>query len=156
MFGFFIGTISLFGLIAVLRRRRWHGRHGYGGYGGHGGGYGPRMMLRRLFERLETTPGQEKVIVEAIGDLKSRARDARSDLMGARHEIADAFRQESFDEVLLGGALGRIDASMDVMRKSALDAFGKVHAALDERQRKILADLVERGPRPFAGSPYRI
>ena len=153
MFGFFIGPISLFGLIAVLRRRRWHGRwHGHHGYRG----YGPRMMLRRLFERLETTPGQEKVIVEAIGDLKSRAREARGDLMGARHEIADAFRQESFDEVLLGGALGRIDASMDVMRKSALDAFGKVHAALDERQRKILADLVERGPRPFAGSPYRI
>lgn len=169
MFGFFVGTVCLIGLIGVLRRGRHHhhfghshgcGSEGWGGYGRarrRGFGFGPRAMLRRLFERLDTTPGQEKVIVEAFSDLKNSARDAKGGLREARHDLAEAFRQESFDELLLGGALSRLDGSVDTLRKAGLDAFGKVHAALDERQRKILADLIESGRGGFRSeSPYRV
>ena len=155
MFGFFVGAMSLFGLIAVLRG---HGRFGH--HRGRGGfrGFGPRAMLRRVFERLDTTPGQEKVFFEAFGDLRDRAKAARTELVGARSEVAQALRQESFDEVLLGNVLTRLDDAVDSMRKAALDAFGKVHGALDERQRNILADLVESGNRSslHPTHPYRL
>lgn len=157
MFGILIGTACLFGLVKVLR----HGRFGHHGFGRHRfgfgrGGFGPRMMLRGLFERLDTTPGQEKVIAGAIADLRAQAADAKSGLVGARRDVAEALRQESFDETLLGGALSRMDDAVDTMRKSALDAFGKVHSALDERQRRILADLIETGPRGMHAHPYRL
>lgn len=156
MFGFIIGAACLFGLVKVLRHARY-GHHGHRGpFGFRRGGFGPRMMLRGLFERLDTTPGQEKVIAAALADLRSQAHGAKSNLQGARHDIAEALRQESFDETLLGGALSRMDDAVDGMRKAALDAFGKVHATLDDRQRRILADLVESGPRGFSPSPYRI
>ncbi len=118
-------------------------------------------MFRRMFERLDTTPGQEKVIFEAFGDLRERASAARNELVGARADVAGALRQESFDEVLLGNVLTRLDDSVDSMRKAALDAFARVHAALDERQRNILTDLVEsrlshRRARPLADHPYRL
>ena len=51
MFGFLIGTLSLIGLIKVIRNGR-----GWGGHGFRGGG-AKRWMLRRLFQRLDTTPG---------------------------------------------------------------------------------------------------
>ncbi len=156
MFGFIVGAACLFGLVRVLRHAR-HGHFGHHGpFGRFRGGFGPRMMLRGLFERLDTTPGQEKVIAAAIADLRSHAKDAKMGLAGARHDVAEALRQESFDETLLGGALSRMDNVVDDLRKSALDAFAKVHATLDERQRRVLADLVETGPRGVAAHPYRI
>jgi hypothetical protein len=155
MFGFLIGTVSLLALIGVVRGGRFR-RGSRRARFGHG--FGPRAMFRRLFERLDTTPGQEKVIVSAMGDLRAQAKAARADLSGARNEVAEALRQESFDEVLLGGVLTRLDGSMDVMRRALLDAFGKVHGALDDRQRRVLADLVEAGPRSSFGlaHPYRL
>jgi len=66
MFGFIVGAACLFGLVRVLRHAR-HGHFGHHGpFGRFRGGFGPRMMLRGLFERLDTTPGQEKVIAAAI------------------------------------------------------------------------------------------
>ena len=161
MFAFVVGTACLVGLVAVLR----HGHHGHhsrgrfrGQFRGWGGRMGPRHLLRRLFERLDTTPGQEKVIAEAIDGFKREAKTARGELEGARGEVASALRQDVFDEVMLGAALTRVDNTVDVMRKAALDAFGKVHAALDDKQRALLADFVERSPgRPFEGAhPYRL
>lgn len=158
MLGFVIGAACLIGLVKVLRHGGL-GRHGHGyGWGGRHMRFGPRAVLRRLFQRLDTTPGQEKVIFEALGDLRAKAGDAKGELLHARADVAGALRQESFDEVLLGAALTtRLDGSIEVLRKGALDAFGKVHAALDERQRNTLADLVESGgKRGFRGHPYRL
>lgn len=154
MFGFFIGAVCLVGLVATLRHgHRWghHGRFGRSRFG-----FGPRRMLNGLFERLETSPSQEKVIMDALYGFKKEAKGARSELEGARGEVASALRQDVFDEMLLGAALTRVDNTVDVLRKAALDAFGKVHAALDERQRKLLADFVETGPRHAHAHPYRL
>jgi uncharacterized membrane protein len=159
MFAFVVGTACLFGLVAVIRHGRHGSRHwGHGHFRGGRGGFGPRRMLRRLFERLDTTPGQEKAIASALDDFKREAKSARAELEGARGEVASALRQDVFDEVLLGAALTRVDNTVDVMRKAALDAFGKVHGALDEQQRAKLADFIERSPgRPFEPAhPYRL
>ena len=90
MFGFLFGALCLGGMVYVLRRpyafahgggwhRGWHGdgRHGWregrddAGWGGGGPrrGFGmpgrARMMLRWVYERLGTSPGQETVLADA-------------------------------------------------------------------------------------------
>src|SRR5687768_9724185 len=146
MFGFVIGLACLWGLARVIRggRRGWgHGWHrrrwahaggpcGGGGCGGgpggwdhdhddHGHGHGWRgagrwWLLRGLFERLDTTPGQEKVVKSAIDDVRKAAEAVKDDLMAARGDVAKAFRSEAFDESLAADLLGRHDAKMDEMR----------------------------------------
>ena len=126
-----------------------HHWHGWRGQRGGWGQYGQRFFLRGLFQRLDTTPGQEKAIVSAIEDLRAAGKNVKDEMRGARSEVATAMRGESFDEVALGGASARVEHGIDTMRKAGIDAFAKIHEALDERQRGQLADLLERGPRGF-------
>lgn len=133
-------------------RWRRHGHHG-GRWGGRGW-MGRHAFMDRIFERLETTPEQEKVISQALDELRAAGKGIKSEMRGARSELASALRGESFDEVALGGATARIETTVDAFRKAGIDAFAKIHGALDARQRSILADWLERGPRgfgPFGG-----
>jgi Spy/CpxP family protein refolding chaperone len=168
----------------------WHGPRGGGpfGHGGpfahggpfggggpfgpfgpfaHGGPFGPggprAFILRGLFERLETTPGQEKAIVAALEELREAAREHHGELLRSRVEVARAMKSPGFDEALLGELFARHDATIEAMRKAFVGALAKVHEALDERQRGLLAELIESGPfafgrsfgGPWAGGPSR-
>lgn len=136
------------------QRGGWHGG-GDDGDRGFGGGWrervrgygGGKFFLRAMFERLDTTPGQEKVIAQAFDDLREKGRAAKTEMKAARVEVAKAMRSTSFDEVSVGTATAQVEAVMDSMRKAAIDAFAKVHEALDERQRGLFADFIENGPR---------
>ena len=187
MLGFLFGTVCLVALVKVMRRSRWGWGHraafasygggcGYGshrGFGGHGhGGWGDDrdvgwrggrggggFVLRSIFERLDTTPGQEKVIRGALDDLRAKARAVKDDARGGREELARALRGESIDVETLGTIASRASGAVDSLRDAAIGAVVEVHGALDARQRAILADLIERGPR-FGGwrgrrGPYR-
>lgn len=145
---------------------RWGGHdEGWGGSdrwgGGHGGrGFGRWFMLRALFERLDASPAQEKVIAAAVEELRESARKARDEVASTRRDVARAVRGPSFDETIVGEVFARHDAALEALRKSAVGAVGKVHEALDERQRERLADLIESGPgygfgRRGYGGPYR-
>ncbi|MEO7112994.1 MAG: periplasmic heavy metal sensor [Polyangiaceae bacterium] len=141
--------------------RGWHGydQDHFGGDDDHGGGFGGgwgerarrygggRFFLRAMFQRLDTTPGQEKVIAQAFEDLREKGRAAKDGMKAARVEVAKAMRSTSFDEVSVGTATAQVEAVMDSMRKAGIDAFAKVHEALDERQRGMFADFIENGPR---------
>jgi uncharacterized membrane protein len=185
MLGFFIGAACLFGLIKVIRMGRYgYGGYGYGhgGWGGfrgghhacHGGshhghdnsgppwrggygrgGFGPRVALRALFERLDTTPGQEKVIAQALEDLWEKKRVIADEFVQTRKDVARAMRGGAFDEAALQEAFGRQDELLVQLRATAQVAFKTVHDALDERQRGIAADLLENGPfgRHGGGAP---
>lgn len=187
MLGFLIGTACLIGLIKVLRggfrRRGGHGGYGGGcgwssgscgggGYrdrdnGGHDEGWGRHdrgwddrggpFWLRGLFQRLNTSPGQEKVIRDAIDELRRSARDLRDEGRHTRSDVAKAVKSASFDETVMGELFARHDTHLEKMRKDAVGAIGKVHAVLDDRQRDILAELIERGPfgGHFRGGPFR-
>ncbi|MBW2462634.1 MAG: hypothetical protein JRH11_13375, partial [Deltaproteobacteria bacterium] len=125
MFGFIIGLASLIGLIAIVtrgRRRRWswhhahYGgpqtcgpRHGHGHAHEPGGGPGPWErpgrrfgMMWRLFERLDTTPGQEKAIREAVTDVEETVRGMRGEMRQGGGDISNALRGDSFDETVMG------------------------------------------------------
>jgi Spy/CpxP family protein refolding chaperone len=140
MLGFFIGTACLIGMIGVIRRGR---HHGYGHGRGRGFGWMGRRGLYRLFERLDTTPGQEKVIMGALSDLKDYAKEARSGMRGTASEVADALRADGFDEdsfsAIFDGHLARID----VLRGEFVKTAAKIHEALAPEQRDRLADFLE-------------
>lgn len=160
MIGFLIGMACLIGLILTLKQGRhacgapwgaWHHHHHHGrrgfGFGGHG--YRRRFFLSFLFDRLDTTPAQEKVIVAALDELREAAEAQRSELRRTRADVAAATRSASFDETRLGELFARHDVAIEALRRASVGALGKVHAVLDDRQRELLADLIETGPAAF-------
>ena len=141
MFGFLIGTLSLIGLIKVVR-------HG-GGWGDRGGWRhgGPRnWMLRRLFQRLDTTPGQEKVIAQAFDSLHEKGRAIRDEAFRSRSTFGQAFKGEHFDSAAVNAAFEKQQAALDEMKKAMLEAMQSVHEALTPEQRAEAGDLLEFGP----------
>jgi len=187
MFGFLIGTACLVGLFAVLRRGRRYGfghgcggGYGYGGYGGHGGwegssrsgygrgpwargggGFGPRFFMRRAFERLDTTPGQEKVIVSAIDELREALHKAKDELRGTKDDFAGVVRGPMLDESTMSDIFTKHDTTISSARRAVVEALSKIHEALNEKQREQIADLLTKGPRGmgggfgWGGGPYR-
>jgi hypothetical protein len=160
MIGFLIGTVCLIGLVKVIRGGRgWHGHGRWRGYGR--GGFGPRAGLRFLFERLDTSPGQEKVILGVVEDLWKTKREVGEELIQSRHDVARAMRGERFDEPALDEAFGRQDALIAKLRASVKAALATVHEALDDRQRKVAGDMLEGQLLSFASGrhgncgPYR-
>jgi Spy/CpxP family protein refolding chaperone len=146
MFGFLFGAACLLGLTATVARGH-HGHHSCGGPRARGFRHGRgRYFLNHLLDRLDTTPGQEKVIREAVDTLLDNLHDARRDFRGTRSDVAEAIRAEVLDRASVEGVFDRHDQVIDRVRQSALDAFSKVHETLDQRQRKILAEIVESGP----------
>ncbi|MGK4006361.1 periplasmic heavy metal sensor [Sorangium sp. So ce1036] len=175
MLGFVFGTACLIGLFMALKRGRhacgapwdagppFFGRRGFGGRG-----FRRRFFLSFLFDRLDTTPAQEKVIVAAFDELRAAADAQRGEIRGTRADVAAAMRSPSFDETRLGELFARHDTAIEALRRAAVGALGKVHAVLEDRQREQLADLIEIGPAAFRdvgpggyawrghrGDPYR-
>jgi Spy/CpxP family protein refolding chaperone len=162
MLGFIIGTVCLIGLIKVLRRGRgWYGGWGHGGYGGcghrgyggpagygYGGGFGGgprRWFLRSLFERLETTPGQEKAILAAIDELRENRRVVHEEAKQTRADLARAVANGLIDDSTLEETFARHDRLLAQLRVSFVEALKKATEALDERQRKQVGDMLEGG-----------
>src|SRR5882724_6636142 len=99
MFGFLFGTACLLGLTATFARRHhhhgWQGGHDCGGPArGFRSGRG-RFVLNRLLDRLDTTPGQEKVIREAVYTLLDEVHDAKREFRGTRADVAQVVRAET-------------------------------------------------------------
>jgi hypothetical protein len=139
------------------------GHHGSWGHGGHGGwGHDARRErggfgLRWVFEHLDTTPGQEKVIRQAFDEVRGSLETARGELDATRREIAAAIRAGQIDETQMGELYARHDEKLRAVRTTFFGALAKVTEALDEDQRKRLADLLDRGQGfPGFGGPYRV
>jgi len=140
MFGFIFGTACLAGLLYTLRRGRWHPPHG-----GRGGRWSWRGRMRWLFERLDTSPGQEKVLVQAADDLTEAFEKMRDEMSAARAAMARSLRGESFDAAALREMDARHDELIDNLRKTVRTSMSKIHEALDPKQRRELADMLEHG-----------
>jgi Spy/CpxP family protein refolding chaperone len=155
--GLLVGTICLIGLVRVLVGRRYYGgfHHyggygygppGWGGYGHHGGPWGRRRgFLFSILARLDATPTQERAILSALGELKDTARELRGTVRDTRGDVARTVRGPAFDEAALGAAEKRIDDATQRMRQAAAETLGKIHGVLDDRQRKVLGDMIENG-----------
>lgn len=148
MLGFLFGTACLLGFAWMF----WHGRHGC-----RSGRSRDRRswMLRWVYERLDTTPGQEKVIRSAVEDVFDKLRETKQTLKDSRSDVARAFRADDFNAEILGDVFSRHDGALDELRRSVVGALAKVHDVLDERQRARLAELFESMPGRRWGGPYR-
>ncbi len=156
--------IGLLG-VAAMRRARYchghggHGSHGWRGWHGHGhhGHHGGRnWMLNAALARIDATPAQERVIVGEIQKLQERMYGARTNLKGARGDLAAAIRGPMLDDAALGAVLGQVDASTGEARSAMIEALRNVHAVLDDRQRATVGDLIDRNGGGFwRRGPYR-
>ncbi|MHB8878656.1 MAG: Spy/CpxP family protein refolding chaperone [Myxococcaceae bacterium] len=139
MLGFLIGTACLIGLFKVVRggggwRRSWRS-----------------AMLRRVFEQLDTTPGQEKVIFAAIDSLEQAFARAGEQVRSSHGAAADSLRGEHFNEAAVGEAFAKNSAALDELQKAVTDALRNVHEALRPDQRRHMADLLSHWPRAAHG-----
>ncbi len=158
VFGVVAGTLAIVVLMR-LAMRGFHHRHGwrhggawrhYGdGPGRHGGwhhrGGWRRYALYSLFERIDATPGQEKVIAGAMDELRTKLGQMRAQWSEQRHQAASTFRGESVTAEQADAVFAPFGQQFDQLRDAASEAMRKIHEALDDRQRRILADLVENG-----------
>jgi Spy/CpxP family protein refolding chaperone len=145
----------------------WHGGSwpGAGGHGdgGRGGGWwgrgapdagwsrgGPRA-LRWLFRRLDTTPGQEKVIAEAFDELLRAGAGMREETQRTRDDVARAVTGATFDEPSLDAAFARHRAQLEALQQALASALRKTHEVLDERQRGLVAEFFLRLGAPLGG-----
>ncbi len=159
MLGFIIGAACVVGVARMLRRRAWHAHFGYGGYGpgcgpsmGYGGmgrrGHrspGGRWALRALFERLETTPGQERAILAALDELSENRKSVREEAKQTRVDVAHAVEGGLIEDATLEEAFARHDRMLAQLRVGFTEALKKVVEVLDEPQRKALAGWLEGG-----------
>ncbi len=162
--GWVWGACALAAIAILKHRRHRYGcgyGHGYGpGYGRGYGGYGPRgpmgrfglrAFFRGIFERLGTTPGQEKVVVKALEDLREAFMHAKEEMRSTRKDFADAFRRGPIDEAAVSEIFVRHDTVISETRRKAVEAAGRIHEALDDEQRAQVADFLEHG----MGNPWR-
>jgi Heavy-metal resistance len=156
MFGFVVGAVCLYLLVRTVRGGRWAHAGGPwmgGGWDGrwHGrserfsGRSGSRGPMRWLFQRMETSPGQERVISEAADALRDTLRGWRDDAAQARTDVARSIRGEAFDGLALDEAFARAEARMATLRDTLKAQAARVHEALDSQQRAELADLLASG-----------
>jgi len=157
MLGFLVGAACLYLLARTLRGGGWAFAHGPGPWGHRRwGGWrherwdghprsGGRGRLRWLFERIDTSPGQEKVIAEAADALRETLHGWRDDAERMRSDVARSIRGEAFDAAALEEAFARADARLGTVREALRGQAARVHEALDPRQRAELADLIDRG-----------
>lgn len=110
------------------------------------GGGGP-VLLRGLFERLQTTPGQERVIAASLQEIRAAFKKAAEEKGKGAKQVAEALRGDDFKTENMAEAFAHLDSSVELVRDASFSALAKIHEALDERQRKIMADLIGRGGR---------
>lgn len=156
--GLVIGAaIAVAVMFAVRKGRRLKRFRGFGGGSrARGGGLFRRGRLYRVFERLDTTPGQEKAIRTAYLTFSEDVRGAREELTKSRQELAQAIRGDVLDETAVAALFSLHDELLGRLRRSALEGMRAVHEVLDERQRRRLAELLEtRVSFHRRGGPYR-
>jgi hypothetical protein len=161
MIGFLVGSACLLGLARSAGPRGcgayyqrgdhgWHGHHRherseYRTYGEERESYVPRgrgSFMYGLLSKLEATPAQEKVLFGALSELQALRKKSREELKHARRDVAEAFRSPVFSEESVGAATARLEAIVEDARKLGISIFAKAHEVLDERQRRILADMI--------------
>ena len=99
-----------------------------------------------MFEELDTSPGQEKAIRGALGELRGAFAALRPQLVETRQSLAAALTSEPFDTAALERSLqGRLVEASNV-GPAVVSTLAKIHDALDADQRKRLARLVNALP----------
>jgi uncharacterized membrane protein len=156
MFGILVFVLCSAGLVYVLVRGRqrtfpWaltagHWEHPTGHWG-HPVGHGPhpgRVWLHRMLAELDTTPAQERAIVDAASAAMDELCGLGAPLKAAHQRVAAAFRNDVLSEQDVSQALDDPEQILGQARAIVARALAKIHGVLDERQRRLFARSLER------------
>jgi hypothetical protein len=128
------------------------GGGGFGGPGGGrfggddgGGGFGVRRPLRFLAHKLELSEAQVPELARILDELKTERAQAEVDNRRTVTAFADALEGGTFGEARSreGGDL-RV-RSAERLRDAVTLALSRIHALLDDDQRKRLSYLIRTG-----------
>jgi Spy/CpxP family protein refolding chaperone len=138
MNGILTGVLVTLGVLALLRlgrvllfRRRWRHRG---------------WMARRLLRRIEATPEQERLFLAELDALRGAMREAREGFLASREDLARALESERLDVPALEAVASAPMRRLDAARIRAAEALARFHAALEPRQRQLLAAALREGP----------
>ena len=125
-----------------------HGGPGHGGPGRSddgGGGFGVRRPLRFLAHKLELSEAQVPELARILDELKTERAQAEVDNRRTVTAFADAVEAPTFGEARAreGGEL-RVK-SAERLREAVTLALSRIHAMLDDDQRKRLSYLIRTG-----------
>ncbi|MGH7284806.1 MAG: Spy/CpxP family protein refolding chaperone [Polyangiaceae bacterium] len=121
------------------------GGHGHGDWGHGGGGLGVRRPLRFLAHKLDLRDDQVAELARILGELKTERAQAEVDDRRTVAAFADAVAPETFDEARAKEAGDLRVKSAENLRGAVTRSLQKIHALLDEEQRKQLAYLIRTG-----------
>jgi Spy/CpxP family protein refolding chaperone len=110
-----------------------------------GGGFGVRRPLRFLAHKLELDERQMAVFAAALDELKTERAQAAVDQRRRVSTLAEALEKSDFDEQKLSEAGAQQERSASQVRAAVERALRKIHAVLDDEQRKRLAYLLRTG-----------
>jgi Spy/CpxP family protein refolding chaperone len=123
-----------------------HGPRGRGfGPPDDGGGFGVRRPLRFLAHKLDLSESQVPELARILDELKTERAQAEVDNRRTVAAFADAVEPGTFDEARAreGGDL-RVK-SAERLRDAVHTALSRIHAMLEEEQRKRFSYLIRTG-----------
>lgn len=136
MFSFVLGVFGLVVLYKVLtrdaHRPRWRRRG--------------RWLTNYLAEMLDASSTQERIIGEAVSDLREKAASVKASTHGFRAKLAAAFRSEMFDDGAVSSGFDATQSAIEELKKAVRTHAKRLHETLSPSQRATFADLLERGP----------
>ncbi|WP_394847508.1 Spy/CpxP family protein refolding chaperone [Pendulispora brunnea] len=126
----------------------WHAGGWHGPWGHHhedGGGFGVRRPLRFLAHKLDLSEPQVTELANILNDLKTERAQAEVDDRRTMAAFADAVAGNSFDEARAKEGADLRTNSAEKLREAVTKALGRIHALLDDEQRKRFAYLIRTG-----------
>lgn len=110
-----------------------------------GSPFGVRRPLRFLAHKLELNESQIATLAAIMDELKTERAQAAVNQRRRISALAEAIEGGQLDEGKLKSAGDEHSSSADSVRKAVEDALRKLHAVLDDSQRKKLAYLLRTG-----------
>lgn len=110
-----------------------------------GGGFGVKRPLRFLAWKLELEEEQVAKLATILDELKTERAQASVDNRRSIGAFADAVEGGTFDEEKAKAGGDTRVKSAERLREAVFQALSKIHAILDDEQRKKLAYLLRTG-----------
>jgi Spy/CpxP family protein refolding chaperone len=126
--------------------RRHEGGEGFAEDAGLGGGtFGVRRPLRFLAYKLDLDERQTEQLAAVLDELKTERAQAAVDHRRMTAALADLFGGGAFDAAKAAEAAKARVAAAERLALVQAKALARVHALLDEEQRKTFAYLLRTG-----------
>jgi Spy/CpxP family protein refolding chaperone len=116
---------------------------GEGDFGG--GAFGVRRPLRFLAHKLELREEQVEALAVILDELKTERAQSAVDARRSTAAFADAFGNATFDDARAKEIAAERVKTQERLQAAVASALGKIHALLNEEQRKRLAYLLRTG-----------